>query len=62
MAEQPLSHIKVVDLTQRGAGPYCTKLMAGFGAEVVKVEPPETGDPQRAVGPFFQDQAGREQG
>ena len=60
MAKQPLSHIKVVDLTQRGAGPYCTKLMAGFGADVVKAEPPETGDPQRAVGPFFQDRPGRE--
>ena len=42
----------VVDLTERVAGPYCTKLMALQGAEVVKVEPPGTGDAMRAMGPF----------
>ena len=42
----------VVDLTERVAGPYCTKLMALQGAEVVKVEPPGSGDAMRTMGPF----------
>ena len=45
----------VVDLTERVAGPYCTKLMALQGADVVKVEPPGTGDAMRAMGPFVGD-------
>ena len=55
MTKSALSHLKVLDLTQYIAGPYCTKLMAGFGAEVIKVERPGTGDRMRALGPFFQD-------
>ena len=47
-----LEGIRVVDLTQRVAGPYCSKLMALQGAEVVKIEPPGTGDAMRAMGPF----------
>ncbi len=47
-----LEGIRVVDLTERVAGPYCAKLMALQGAEVVKVEPPGTGDAMRAMGPF----------
>jgi CoA:oxalate CoA-transferase len=50
-----LSHLKVVELTGFVAGPYCTKLMADLGAEVVKVEPPGSGDPARSRGPFVQD-------
>ncbi len=52
----------VVDLTQRVAGPYCTKLMALQGAEVVKIEPPGTGDPMRAMGPFVGDDPNPEKG
>ena len=47
-----LSGVKVVDLTHYFSGPYCTKLLATLGAEVVKVERPGAGDPMRLVGPF----------
>jgi crotonobetainyl-CoA:carnitine CoA-transferase CaiB-like acyl-CoA transferase len=48
---QPLSDLVVLDLTEWVAGPYCTKLLADYGARVVKVERPG-GDPARGMGPF----------
>jgi len=54
MSISALSDIRVIDLTHYTAGPYCTKLMSGFGAEVIKVERPVTGDAMRSYGPFFQ--------
>ncbi len=56
MAEQALSDLRIVDLSQRIAGPYCTKLFADMGADVVKVEPPQ-GDVSRTMGPFPDDEA-----
>ena len=50
-----LERLKVLDLTHHIAGPYCTKLLADFGAEVTKVERPESGDPARSMGPFAGD-------
>src|SRR6266853_3331995 len=47
-----LGDIRVLDLSEDVAGPFCTKLLAGLGAEVIKVEPPGTGDVSRRVGPF----------
>ena len=55
MLDQPLVDIKVLDLTHYIPGPYCTKLLADFGAEVIKVEKPGTGDLARRMGPFPDD-------
>ena len=54
----PLEGLRVVDLTQAAAGPYCTKLLAAYGATVIKVERPGGGDPMRHVGPFVGDRPG----
>ena len=59
--EQALSHLRIIDLTDRIAGPYCTKLLADFGAEVIKIEPPDGGDPGRSMQPTFRDARGEEQ-
>lgn len=60
MPEYALSHLKVVDLTHYVAGPFCTKLMAGFGADVIKIEKPLTGDGLRQAGPYVRNVAGQE--
>ena len=44
---RPLEGIKVLELGQLIAGPFATKILGEFGAEVIKIEPPETGDPLR---------------
>jgi len=49
---QALQGIKVVDLSRALSGPFCSMILADFGAEVVKVEPGPTGDMSRAWGPF----------
>ena len=56
MAPMALSNIKVLDFTQHIAGPYCTKLLADYGADVIKVERPGTGDGARSLGPFPKDE------
>lgn len=47
----PLQGIRVVELAQLVSGPYCGSLLAGLGAEVIKIEPP-AGDMARQFGPF----------
>ena len=47
MAPQALSGIKVVELGQLIAGPFASKTLADFGADVIKIEPPGEGDPLR---------------
>ena len=44
----PLSGLRVIELGQLIAGPFASKILGDFGADVIKVEPPETGDPLRA--------------
>ena len=56
MADSALSGLKVVEFGDFIAAPYCTKLMADMGAEVVKVEPPGLGDSARRYGPFPNDE------
>jgi crotonobetainyl-CoA:carnitine CoA-transferase CaiB-like acyl-CoA transferase len=53
---KPLAGLVVLDVSRYLAGPYCTLLLGGLGAEVIKVEPPGEGDPYRARPPL----AGRE--
>jgi crotonobetainyl-CoA:carnitine CoA-transferase CaiB-like acyl-CoA transferase len=49
-AKGPLTDIRVIELGQLIAGPFCGQLMADMGADVIKVEPPGTGDPMRVWG------------
>ena len=52
-----LEGVSVLDLTHCVAGPYCTRLLAGFGADVLKIEPPG-GERGRRMAPFFHDEPG----
>ena len=45
----PLADVRVIEICSTIAGPACTRLLADFGAEVIKIEPPE-GDPVRQMG------------
>jgi len=48
----PLTGLKVIEIGEMVSAPYAAKLMADVGAEVIKVEQPEVGDPARRRGPF----------
>jgi crotonobetainyl-CoA:carnitine CoA-transferase CaiB-like acyl-CoA transferase len=53
MPLRPLAGTRVLDVTTSIAGPYCTEILGALGADVVKVERPDTGDDGRAWGPPF---------
>jgi crotonobetainyl-CoA:carnitine CoA-transferase CaiB-like acyl-CoA transferase len=52
MQTAALRDIRIVELSEAVAGEYCGKLLADFGAEVIKVERPGSGSPTRHLGPF----------
>lgn len=60
MSQQALSGLFVLDLSENISGPFCTKLLADYGAEVIKIEKPGEGDPARKMGPFFGGEPHRE--
>ena len=47
MSDKPLQGVRVIEFGTLIAGPFCTRILAEFGAEVIKIETPGTGDPLR---------------
>jgi crotonobetainyl-CoA:carnitine CoA-transferase CaiB-like acyl-CoA transferase len=56
MAAEALQHLKVLEISDSLEVAYGGKLLADFGAEVIKIETPERGDPARYIGPYRDDQ------
>jgi crotonobetainyl-CoA:carnitine CoA-transferase CaiB-like acyl-CoA transferase len=54
--DHPFAGLKVIDISQGVAGPYCAMLLAQYGANVIKVEPPGVGDWARNLGVVYGDQ------
>ncbi len=55
MTEAALAGVKILEYSEMVSGPYCAKLLADLGAEVVKIEKPGAGDEARRRGPFPKD-------
>ncbi|MDD2585895.1 MAG: CoA transferase, partial [Syntrophomonadaceae bacterium] len=55
----PLKGIKILDLSRYLPGPFCTQILADFGAEVIKVEDPRGGDLGRSLPPLINGQSAR---
>jgi len=60
MTKTALGGLKVLEYAQFVSGPYCSKLLADMGAEVIKIEPPMVGDSARRREPFLDDVPGLE--
>jgi crotonobetainyl-CoA:carnitine CoA-transferase CaiB-like acyl-CoA transferase len=56
MFDGALSDVTVLDFTHYVAGSYCAKLLADYGADVIKIERPDGGDGARRLGPFPNDE------
>jgi CoA:oxalate CoA-transferase len=56
--KKPLENITVIDLTRILSGPYCTMILADFGARVIKIEVPGHGDDSRLLGPHIKNESG----
>ncbi|WP_289140929.1 CoA transferase [uncultured Brevibacillus sp.] len=55
--QQALQNMKVIDLTQVLAGPYCTMVLGDLGADVIKVEKYPHGDDSRIMGPYVEEES-----
>ncbi|MBI2871739.1 MAG: CoA transferase [Chloroflexi bacterium] len=55
MLREVLQGLHVLEVGRFISGPFCARLLADCGAQVIKVEPPACGDPARAMGPFLGD-------
>ena len=53
MSDSAYGHLRVIEMTEALAGPYCAMMFGDLGADVIKVERPGTGDQTRAWGPPF---------
>ena len=57
----PMAGTRVVDLTRILAGPFCAMMLGDMGADIIKVEPPGTGDDTRGWGPpYLKDADGKD--
>ena len=55
MFYKALDGVKVVEYGNLVSGPFCAKILADFGAEVIKIEEPDGGDDSRRQEPFLRD-------
>ena len=58
MQKRPLTGVRIVGIEQYMSAPYCTMVLADAGAEVIKIERPDGGDPRRSIPPFATDDQG----
>ena len=59
MQKRPLAGVRIIGIEQYMSAPYCTMVLADAGAEVIKIERPDGGDPRRSIPPFATDDQGK---